>query len=53
MHALQCVATLKCVMCVWTVCEHFTLLLVLCCDFDSGEWVTCIYTLLTFPLPFQ
>ena len=29
--------------CVWTICDHFTLLLVLCCDSDSGEWVTCTH----------
>ena len=39
-------------MLVWTGHEHFTLLLVLYCDSDSGihKWVTC--ALLPFTLPF-
>ena len=37
-------------MLVWTGHEHFTLLLVLYCDTDSGKWVTC--ALLPFTLPF-
>ena len=35
--------------CMW----HFTLLLVLCCDSDSGECMGHMCTLLTFPLPCQ
>ena len=44
MHDSHRRRTLLCMLgSVWTVCGHFTVLLVQCCDSDSGEWVTCTH----------